>query len=143
MSCVGVTRLLLLLPAALAACGAAADDPPSARPAAPDPGPRGVRPGPEPTDCPLSVRFGSYAMGIDRPTLAAVEALLDADPAVASVDRQSWGREGEITLCARLRDDEAADPLARRIAALLPADPRGPVRVATRTGLVFDAPARR
>ena len=139
-----MTRALLLFPAALAACGAAGDDPPAARRgAAPDAEPRAVRPGPGADDCPLSIRFGSYAMGIDRPALAAVEALLAADAAVASVERRSWGLEGEVTLCARLSDEAAAEPLARRIAALLPAAPRGPVRVATRTGLVFDAPPRR
>lgn len=135
-----MARLLLLLPSVLAACGAAGDDPSAARPAAP----RGVRATPGPADCAVTVRFGSYAMGIDRPTLAAVEALLAADPSVASVERHPWGREGEVTLCARLNDaGSPAEPLARRIAALFPAEPRGPLRVSTRTGYAVEAPRRR
>ena len=144
-------RLALVLVAALAACEAAGDDrvaaarqdrPQARAPVAPVK-PRAPRPGPEAANCPLTVRFGSYAMGIDRGALVAVEALLAGDPAVTGVDRHPWGREGEVTLCAHVGGDEAAERLARSIAVLLPADPRGPVRVATRAGFVFDAPTRR
>ncbi len=136
-----MTRLPVLLPAALAACGAGSDDPPAARPAA-GPEPRAASPGPGTADCPLTISFGSYAMGIDRPTLAAVETLLAGEPAATSVERRGWGREGEVTLCVRLSDAAAAEPIARRIAALFPADPRGPLRVATGDGYAFEAPRR-
>ena len=143
----------------LAACEAAGDPgaplpanasaAPAATPAAPAPAKPGVRPalhpgpGPGPgADCPLAIRFGSYAMGIDRPTLEAVESLLAADAAVTAVERSPWGREGEVTLCARLRSDADAGRLFRAIAGLFPAEPRGPLSVATRTGLVFHAPPR-
>ena len=142
----------------LAACEAAGDPrapapsnasatpaPATAPAAAPDPAPAksGVRPDPGPgADCPLSVRFGSYAMGIDRPTLEAVQSLLAADAAVTAVERHPWGREGETTLCVRLRSEADAERLFRAVAGLFPAEPRGPLSVATRTGLVFHAPPR-
>ena len=152
-----MTRLALLLLPMLAACEAAGDPRnaaptnaspvPAAAPAAAAPAPApakaGVRPEPGPgDDCPLAIRFGSYAMGIDRPTLEAVESLLAADAAVTAVERSPWGREGEVTLCARLRSDSDAGRLFRAVAGLFPAEPRGPLSVATRTGLVFHAPPR-
>ena len=95
-----------------------------------------------PADCALWVGFGSYAMGIDRGTLERVEALLAADRGVLDVERLPWGREGEVTLCVRLRRESEARPLFERITAMLPADPRGPISVSTRGGLRFDAPKR-
>ena len=128
-------RAFLLL-AALAACEAGGGDPVGA----------GSGPGPvaaeETADCSLSISFASYAMGIDGGTFRAVEALLGQDRAVSSVEHRGWGREGEVTLCARTASDADAERLHRRIAALLPADPRGPIQVATRTGLNAHAPRR-
>jgi hypothetical protein len=137
-----MTRLPLILPAALAACGAAGDDTPSALSAA-SPEPRAAKRVPAAEECPLTISFGSYAMGIDRPTLAAVESLLAREAAVTAVERRGRGREGEIALCVRLAGPAAAEPIARRIAALFPAQPRGPLRVSAGTGYVFEAPQRR
>ena len=52
-----------------------------------------------PGGCRVRIEFGSYAMGIDADALARIEAALDADRAVTAVDRQRWGREGEILAC--------------------------------------------
>lgn len=93
-----------------------------------------------PADCPLSVQFGSYAMGIDGGAAEAVGALLDSDAAVTSVDRYPWGREGEYTLCIAARTDADARRLFEAIARLFPASPLGPLSVSTRDGLRFDAP---
>ena len=139
-------RWLALLAFSLAACEAAGDDalaiagnerpaPPAARPVKP------IQPTGGP--CALSVAFGSYAMGIDRPTLERVEALLAADPAVAGVERRRQGREGETELCAEVASAADAERLFRSIAALLPADPRGPVTVRTASGLRAEAPRGR
>lgn len=95
-----------------------------------------------PADCSLRVQFGSYAMGIDGGTAEQVRALLDGDPAVSSVDRYPWGREGEYTLCVGVRSDADARRLFEAIVRLLPANPRGPLSVSTRDGLRFDAPRR-
>ncbi len=119
----GIVALTIL---ATAACDTAPKAPAGAAPAAAAP-------------CPLQIRFGSYAMGIDRGTLQRVEALLARDAAVTSVTRTPWGREGEITLCAALRRPADAERLAREIASFLPGDPTGPVAVRTASGLAFSA----
>lgn len=80
--------------------------------------------------CALRVEFGSYAMGIDRPALDKVRAVLAAER--VTVDEQRWGREGEVTLCAA-----GADPgrVARKVERVLPNDPRGPITVTTVDGV--------
>lgn len=139
-------RWLALLAFPLAACEAAGDDAlatagndrPPPRAAAP------MKPTATPAAgiCALTVAFGSYAMGIDRPTLQRVEALLAADPAVAGVERRGRGREGETELCAEVASAADAERLFRAIAGMLPVDPRGPVTVRTTSGLRAEAPAR-
>ena len=90
-------------------------------------------------ECGLTVTFGSYAMGIDRGTLAKVEALLAGDSAVTRVDRHPWGREGELTLCIHTRSAREAKDLFYRVKPLFPAKPRGPLTVETSSGLKFTA----
>lgn len=139
-------RWLTLLALPLAGCEAAGDEafatagkerpaPPAAASAVNPSKPRAGA-------CALTVAFGSYAMGIDRPTLDRVEALLAADPAVAGVERRGRGREGETELCAGIASAADAERLFHAIAELLPADPRGPVTVRTASGLRAEAPSR-
>jgi hypothetical protein len=92
--------------------------------------------------CSLTVSFGSYAMGIDRAALAKVEALI-AEADGARAERSPWGREGEVTLCVQTATPGQADELFERISHALPADPRGPISVATAAGRRFEAPAGR
>ncbi|MEI9852251.1 MAG: hypothetical protein WDN24_16935 [Sphingomonas sp.] len=115
--------LYFLCALALAGCTAAT---PSPRPIGT---PDGV-----PADCPLTVTFASYGAGIDSGALEAVEKLLAGVP----VTRHRWGREGEVTLCARPASDGEA--LFRRIKTVFPARPRGPLSVSTADGRVFVAP---
>jgi hypothetical protein len=89
---------------------------------------RGPSAGP-PEDCPLTVGFSSYGPGIDRVARANIEQLLDTDRGVRTWTRHPWGREGEVTLCVRTRTNGDAVRLARSIRALIPARPRGPIRV--------------
>ena len=84
-----------------------------------------------PTDCPLIIGFSSYGAGIDGPTLVRVERLLNSDRGVRRITRHPWGREGEVTLCARTRSLQDAFRLSRQIRAMIPARPRGPVQVNT------------
>ena len=77
-----------------------------------------------PGKCDVTVSFGSYAMGIDRPTFDKVERLLVRDRRVAKSDQQRWGREGEVTICAKARRRADIAPLFHRIKALFPRDPR-------------------
>jgi hypothetical protein len=90
--------------------------------------------------CPLSVSFGSYAMGIDQGTLKSVDRLLARDRGVRNVDRRRWGREGEVTLCVQTRTRADAKRLFTRVKKLFPAKPRGPLTVETNGGLSFHAP---
>ena len=83
-----------------------------------------------PGQCDVTVAFGSYAMGIDQPTFARVERLLSHDRRVARSDQQRWGREGEVTICAKARRRADVAPLFYRIKALFPRNPRGPLTVA-------------
>lgn len=113
---------------ATAGLGACTDAPP---PASPE-----VREGGDvaPTDCALTISFGSYAMGIDRETLRRVDALLQADRGVAGVTRSPWGREGEVTLCAAVRSSADRERLFAAVAALFPERPRGPLSIRTSDG---------
>ena len=98
---------------------------------------------PVPANCPLAVGFSSYGAGIDRATLGNVERLLNADRGVRSVSRHRWGREGEVTLCARTRTNGDAVRLSRRIRTLIPARPRGPIRIELAGRLRYETPAPR
>lgn len=91
--------------------------------------------------CSVSVRFGSYAMGIDQGAAARIEALLSKSKDVKEVTRGGGGREGEYALCVIARDPAGAARLFDGIAALLPERPRGPIGVEG-AGRRIDAPAR-
>ena len=93
-----------------------------------------------PTDCPLSVGFGSYAMGIDHASYARVGRLLRADRGVRAVTAHPWGREGEVTLCARTRTRADAQRLFAQIRASLPARPRGPITIELLGGRRYTTP---
>jgi hypothetical protein len=90
-------------------------------------GPHGGTPVPQ--NCPLTVAFQSYGAGIDRPTRTNIERLLNTDRSVRTWTRHPWGREGEVTLCVRTRNNADAVRLSRRIRALIPPRPRGPIQV--------------
>ena len=94
-----------------------------------------------PTDCPLTIVFGSYAMGIDQPARARIEALLASDRGVTGFQAHRWGREGEVTLCVRTRAPADATRLFARARALVPPRPRGPVSLRTASGLTYETPA--
>lgn len=95
-----------------------------------------------PRDCSLTASFGSYAMGIDGRAFERVSALLTRDRSVKAIEQFRWGREGEVTLCARTRSGADARRLFGRVRALLPAKPRGPVTVAAGR-LSYQAPRPR
>jgi hypothetical protein len=91
--------------------------------------------------CDVTIRFGSYAVGIDATTAAAIDKLLAGDRNVKEVTRSARGREGEYALCISTRDAAAAARLVDRIATLLPERPRGPITVEG-AGRRLEAPAR-
>ena len=93
------------------------------------------------TGCDLKVEFASIGTGIDRAVLEKVDALLSGDKGVSTVGREPWGREGEITLCVATRSEADATRLFGRVKALFPAMTEKPLRVETRAGQRYHAPA--
>ena len=94
----------------------------------------------EPTGCSLTVRFGSYAMGIDRPAATKIAAAIGRSKGVAAVTRYRWGREGEYTLCVRTRTAREAAALFERLRPLLPPRPLGPIAMFLADGRSARAP---
>jgi hypothetical protein len=90
----------VLLPLTLAACAAAPA--PAAR-------------------CDVTIRFGSYGGGIDRPLADRVAAAVKADRDIARWERKPWGREGEYDLCLTAKSERNLKALFERYRALLPA----------------------
>jgi hypothetical protein len=80
-------------------------------------------------DCALTIRFGSYAMGIDRPAATRIEAFLAGRRDVAATERRPWGREGEYDLCVRTRPRADSIALFEALRPLVPAKARGPIEV--------------
>lgn len=92
--------------------------------------------------CALRADFGSYAMGIDRGAAEAIERTILAAKGVGQVTRHRWGREGEYTLCVRMRTAGAAAALFQRLRPLLPPKPHGPIAISLADGRTARAPAR-
>ncbi|MBU4435584.1 MAG: hypothetical protein KKC14_14365 [Alphaproteobacteria bacterium] len=78
-------------------------------------------PPPTATRCDVTVKFGSYGMGIDQPLAARIGAAAEADRDLAAVERRPWGREGEYDLCLQAKAGRDAKAIYERYRALLPA----------------------
>ena len=91
-------------------------------------------------DCPLTISFGSYAMGIDSGAYGATLKLLSRDRGVVRIEQRNWGREGERTLCAVTRSRADARRLFARVKAMFPRKPRGPLTVSLRGGAEYHSP---
>ncbi len=102
-----MTRLAALLALGLSACAAAS---------APEASPGGVAP-----RCDVTIRFGSYGAGIDRPLSDRIAGMVKADHDVARSERRPWGREGEYDLCLTATSRLKATVVYERYQAMLPA----------------------
>lgn len=98
-------RLAVALALGLSACAAASPD------AAPTGGAR----------CDVTIKFGSYGMGIDRELADEVAAAVKVDRDVASSERKPWGREGEFDQCLTAKSGRDVKALYERYRAMLPA----------------------
>lgn len=91
--------------------------------------------------CDLKVDFASIGTGIDSETLQKVDALLSGDKGVATVDRKRWGMEGETTLCVDTLTDADTARLFGEVKGVFPATSARPLRLETRAGQTWQAPA--
>ena len=62
------------------------------------------------------------------------------DKGVSTVDRQRWGKEGEITLCIDTLTGGDADRLFGAIKAVFPASSQKPISVETAAGQRYRRP---
>lgn len=90
--------------------------------------------------CDLKVNFASIGTGIDQDVLEKVDALLSRDMGISTIDRQRWGREGEITLCVDTRTDADANRLFDAVKRLFPASSVKPISVETIARQQFRVP---
>lgn len=112
-------RLAAILPIlALAACAAAPA--PAAR-------------------CDVTIKFGSYGMGIDRPLGESVAAAVKGDRDIARWERKPWGREGEYDLCLTAKSGRDVKAIYERYRAMLPARSlQAPTSIEGPEGLRFE-----
>ena len=114
-------RLATLLALGLAACAAAPVDEGSV------------------ARCDVTIKFGSYGMGIDQPLAATVADMVKGDPDIARSERKPWGREGEFDQCLTVKTGRDATALYQRYKALLPAKSvKAPTSIEGPGGLRFE-----
>lgn len=96
-------------------------------------------PGPE--GCAVSVRFGSYAMGIDDRAFQRVQRYVARNKRLVAASSVSpWGREGERTVCIGTRSRKATTQVFSDIKSLIRhRAERGPTEVRTIDGRVWNA----
>ncbi len=75
--------------------------------------------------CDVTVAFGSFAMGIDRRAAARVDRVIRSSQ--IRVTRSAYGREGEYSLCIRVRSTEQAVSLFEKLRESLRVPVRAPV----------------
>ncbi|PIB93976.1 hypothetical protein [Caulobacter sp. FWC2] len=71
--------------------------------------------------CDVTIKFGSYGMGIDQPLAATVADMVRTDPDIARSERKPWGREGEFDQCLTVKPGRNVKAIYERYRALLPA----------------------
>ena len=95
---------------------------------------------PAPTErCDVTVKFGSYGMGIDRPLADRVAAAGRGDRDIARSERRPWGREGEYDLCLTAKSGRDVKAIYERYRAMLPArNLQAPTSIEGPEGLRFE-----
>lgn len=99
------------------------------------------RGGPAPETCAVSVRFGSYAMGIDQRSFERVQRYVASHRRlVARSSVQTWGREGERTVCITTTSRRATVQVFSDIRSIIrKRAERGPTEVQAVTGQVWNS----
>ena len=75
----------------------------------------------EPARCDVTIKFGSYGMGIDRELADKVALAVKADRDVARSERKPWGKEGEFDQCLTAKSGRDVKTMYERYRAMLPA----------------------
>ena len=89
--------------------------------------------------CDVTIKFGSYGMGIDRPLADKVDVATKADRDLARVERKPWGREGEYDLCLRAKSGRDAKAIYERYRAMLPGKAlKAPTSITGPDGLMYE-----
>jgi hypothetical protein len=89
--------------------------------------------------CDVTLKFGSYGMGIDHPLADKVGAAVKADRDLARVERKPWGREGEYDLCLRAKPGRDAKAIYERYRAMLPGKAlKAPTSITGPDGLMYE-----
>ena len=89
--------------------------------------------------CDVTVKFGSYGMGIDRPLADRIDASTKADRDLARVERKPWGREGEYDLCLQAKSGRDAKAIYERYRAMLPGKAlKAPTSITGPDGLMYE-----
>ena len=114
-------RFAALLTLGLAACAAAPVD------------------GGAASHCDVTIKFGSYGMGIDQPLATMVADRVRTDPDIARSERKPWGREGEFDQCLTVKPGRNVKAIYERYRALLPAkNLKAPTSIEGPDGLRFE-----
>ncbi len=89
--------------------------------------------------CDVTIKFGSYGMGIDRPLADKVAAAVRTDRDIARSERKPWGREGEYDVCLAAKPGRDAKAMYERYRTMLPArNLRAPTSIEGPDGLRFE-----
>lgn len=89
--------------------------------------------------CDVTIKFGSYGMGVDQPLAATVADMVKTDPDIARSERKPWGREGEFDQCLTVKKGRDAKVTYERYRALLPArSVKAPTSIEGPDGLRFE-----
>lgn len=96
-------------------------------------------PAPAPAGCDVTIKFGSYGMGIDRDLADRVAVAVKADRDVARSERKPWGKEGEYDLCLTARSGRGK-AVYDRYRAMIPAQSlKAPTSIEGPGGLRFES----
>ncbi len=89
--------------------------------------------------CDITIRFGSYGGGVDRPLADRIAETAKVDRDLAQTERKPWGREGEYDLCLSVKSGRDAKAIYQRYRAMLPAKAlQAPTSITGPDGLMFE-----
>lgn len=92
-----------------------------------------------PARCDVTIKFGSYGMGIDRALSGRMAAAVRADRDVARSEHRPWGKEGEYDLCLAAKPGRAGAVYERYRAMIPPQTLQAPTSIEGPDGARFES----